>query len=272
MDCPHCASTATKERAKNTSLGYRTFCCSACKRTFNERTGTLFNYLEYPTDIVLLVVLWRLRYKLSLRDLAEMFLERGFQFTHEAVRDWETRFAPLLAEQLRAKRRGQAGRSWYVDETYVNIKGKWGYLYRAIDRDGNLVDSMVSETRDMEAAKRFFKQAADVVGHRPQRVTTDGHDSYPRAIRETLGSDVLHRTNRYLNNRLEQDHRGIKQRYYPLRGFGSVASASRFCRAFDEVRQFFRVRTTMKQHVSLAQQREVFHHRLEALKAMVLVA
>ena len=87
MNCPHCASTVTKERTKKTSLGYRTFCCSDRKRTFNERTGTPFNHLEYPTDIVLLVVLWRLRYKLSLRDLAEMFLERGFEFTHEAVRD-----------------------------------------------------------------------------------------------------------------------------------------------------------------------------------------
>ena len=123
-----------------------------------------------------------------------------------------------------------------------------------------------------EAAKRFFKQAVDVVGHAPERVTTDGHESYPSAIRETLGSDVLHRTNRYLNNRLEQDHRGIKQRYYPMRGFGSVTSASCFCCAFDEVRQFFRVRTTMKQRVSLAQQREVFRQRLEALSAMVLVA
>ncbi len=65
--------------------GYQTFRCATCRRTFNERTGTPFNFLEYPTDIVLLVVLWRLRYKVSLRDLAEMFLERGFVFTHEAV-------------------------------------------------------------------------------------------------------------------------------------------------------------------------------------------
>ncbi len=177
-----------------------------------------------------------------------------------------------MADQLRAKRRGKAGRSWYVDESYANVKGKWCYLYRAIDRDGNLVDSLLSEKRDMEAAKRFFKQAVIVVGHAPERVTTDGHDSYPRAIRETLGSDVLHQTNRYLNNRLEQDHRGIKQRYYPMRGFGSVASASRFCRAFDEVRQFFRVLTTMKQKVSLMQQREMFRRRLDALKAMVVMA
>ena len=128
------------------------------------------------------------------------------------------------------------------------------------------------EKRDMEAAKRFFKQAADVVGHVPERVTTDGHDSYPRAIRETLGSDVLHRINRYLNHRLEQDHRGIKQRYSPMRGFGSVTSAARFCRAFDEVRQFFRARTTMKQHVSLAEQRAGVRQRLDALKAMVVMA
>ncbi len=87
-----------------------------------------------------------------------------------------------------------------------------------------------------------------------------------------LAERLMHRCNRYLNNRIEQDHREIKQRYYPMRGFGNVESAARFCRAFDEVRQFFRVRTTMKQSVSLAHQREAFRHRLEALKAMVLMA
>jgi transposase-like protein len=91
---------------------------------------------------VLLVVLWRLRYKLSLRDVAEMFLERGWVSTHETVRDWEARFAPLIAEQLRVKRRGQAGTCWHVDKTYVKVQGKWCYLSRALDRDGNLVDSM----------------------------------------------------------------------------------------------------------------------------------
>ncbi len=93
------------------------FRCHHCHRTFNERTGTPFNYLEFPTDIVLLVVLWRVRYRLSLRDLAEMFLERGFEFTHETARDWESRFAPLVADKLRAKRKGRAGSSWHTDET-----------------------------------------------------------------------------------------------------------------------------------------------------------
>jgi transposase-like protein len=201
-----------------------------------------------------------------------MFLERGFAFTHETVRDWEVRFAPLLAEQLRTKRHGKAGTSWYVDETDIKVHGKWCYLYRAIDADGNLVDSQLSEKRNMEAAQQFFKQAVGVVGSVPDQVTTDGHTSYPRAIRETLGTEVLHRCNHYLNNRLEQDHRAIKQRYYPMHGFGTFTSASRFCRAFDEVRQFFRIRTAMKQKVSLAQQREAFCQRLHALKVIVSMA
>lgn len=214
----------------------------------------------------------RLRYKLSLRDLAEMFLERGWEFTHEAVRDWEARFAPLITEHLRTKRSGQAGLSWYVDETYVKVRGKWCYLYRAIDADGNLVDSRLSEKRNMEAAKYFFQQALETVGHAPERVTSDGHDSYPRAIRETFGSAVTHRCNPYLNNRLEQDHRGIKQRYYPMRGFGNFSSAARFCRAFDEMRQFFRFRTTMNQSVPLAYQRVLFRQRLATLQALVQVS
>ncbi len=198
-----------------------------------------------------------------------MFLERGFEFTHEAVRDWEERFAPLITEQLRAKRWGKAGKSGYCGETYVRVGGKWCYLYRAIDRDGNLVDSMLSEHRDMASAKRFFTGAKDVVGHKPSRVTTDGHDSYPRAIRRILGRKVVHRTNRYLNNRVEQDHRGIKQRYYPMRGFGCFESASRFSRAYDEQRDYFRYRTRPKEKVTLPEQRRMFRQRFGALQYLM---
>ena len=272
MNCPSCMVTTTKKRTKKTQLGYATFFCPHCRCTFNERTGTPFNYLECPTDIVLLAVLWRLRYKLSLRDVAEMFLARGLTFTHEAIRDWEARFAPLITEQLRTRRRGQAGKSWYVDETYLKVHGKWCYLYRAIDHDGNLVDSMLSEKRNMEAAQRFFKQAIAVVGFVPDQVTTDGHTSYPRAIRETMSSNVQHRTSKYLNNRLEQDHRGIKQRYYPMRGFGTVEAAARFCCAFDELRNDLRPRRIMGEAVSLLEQRQVFLQRLAALQTMIQAA
>ncbi|MEE8422739.1 MAG: IS6 family transposase, partial [Dehalococcoidia bacterium] len=94
MTCPHCGSEETSRRRRRSSLGYRTSACRACRRIFNERTGTPFNELQYPTDIVLLAVLWRLRYKLSFRDVAELLLQRGFEVTHETIRAWEFRFAP----------------------------------------------------------------------------------------------------------------------------------------------------------------------------------
>ncbi len=131
----------------------------------------------------MLAVLWRLRYKLSFRDVAELLLERGYVLTHETVRDWEARFAPLLAERLRRKRRGRVGVSWYIDETYVKVGGRWCYLYRAIDGDGQLIDSMLSEHRDKHAARRFLRRLVDVAEARPLRVTTDRHPAYPRAIR-----------------------------------------------------------------------------------------
>ena len=106
MTCPHCRSSATSQRRHRTELGYRRFRCRSCGRRFNERTGSGFNELHYPTDIVLLAVLWRLRYKLGFRDVAELLLERGYEVTHETIRGWETRFAALLGERLRAKRRG----------------------------------------------------------------------------------------------------------------------------------------------------------------------
>ena len=109
MNCPHCQASQPRKLDKTTDLGYALFHCRRCKRKFNERTGSPFNYLEFPTDIVFQVVLCRLRYKLSLRDLAEMFLLRGFEFTHETVREWEERFAPLLASTCVANARVSAG-------------------------------------------------------------------------------------------------------------------------------------------------------------------
>jgi transposase-like protein len=212
MRCPACRSTAVRHRSERTAQGYRRFRCGNCGKQFNERSAGLLNRAQYPSDVIALVVLRRLRYKLSLRDLAEMFLIRGLVFSYEAVRDWEAKLTPALAENLRRRRKGKVGRSWYVDETYIRVRDGWRYLYRAIDRAGALVDVMLSEHRDLAAAKAFFRSAKAVTGVTPDRVTTDGHDAYPRAIRTELGRHVGHRTSRYLNNRLEQDHRGIKGR------------------------------------------------------------
>jgi putative transposase len=124
MTCPHCSSTLVSKRKHRTSLGYRTFCCRVCNRRFNECAGSSFNDLQFPRDIVLLAILWRLRYKLSFRDLAELLFQRGFEVSHETIRGWEYRFAPLVTEKFRAKHRGKAGRSWYLDETYIKDGGR----------------------------------------------------------------------------------------------------------------------------------------------------
>jgi hypothetical protein len=129
------------ERLERTAQGYRRFRCRECGKQYNERSGSLLNHTQYPSDVIALVVLWRLRYRLTLRDLAEMFLVRGIVFSHEAVREWEAKLAPLLADELRRRRHGRGGargRHWHVDETYLKVRGRWCYLYRAIDRDGRL--------------------------------------------------------------------------------------------------------------------------------------
>ena len=265
MHCPRCRSTATSTRKHRTALGCKRFRCRACARRFHERTGTPFNDLQYPTDIVLLAVLWCLRYKLSFRDVAELLLERGYAVTHETIRDWEFRFAPLLADRLRAKRRGRAGVSWYIDETYVKVAGRWCYLYRAIDREGALIDSMLSAHRDKHAARRFLRGLLQVAERKPLGITTDAHPAYRKAIRWIVGRKVRHRCNQYLNNWIEQDHRAIKQRYYPMRGFGGFASAAQFCAAFDALRQYFRVRQRGAEWVPLAEQRRLFVQRWRSL-------
>ena len=147
-----------------------------------------------------------------------------------------------------------------IEKTYLKVRGRWVYLYRAIDRDGNLVDTMLSEHRDMAAAQAFFRSAKSITGITPERVTTDGHGSYPRAIRSTLGRQVMHRTSAYKNNGLEQDHRGVKGRTRCMRGFKSFAAAERFCRGYDELRDFLRPCTHHNQYVS-ARRRRLLHLR-----------
>jgi transposase-like protein len=116
MECVGCGSLTVSERPERVAQGYRRFRCRGCGKQFNERSAGVLNRAQYPSDVIALVVLWRLRYKLALRALPEMFLIRGIVFSHEAVRDWETKLTPALAETLRRRRRDKAGRCWYTDE------------------------------------------------------------------------------------------------------------------------------------------------------------
>ena len=183
MQCVACGCAADTERPERTAQGYRRFRCRYCGKQFNERSGTLLNRAQYPSDVIALVVLWRLRYKLALRDLPEMFALRGIVFSPQTVHDWEAKLTPSLAEGLRRRRHGKAGRSWHVDETYLKVDGRWCYLYRAIDRSGTPVDVLFSEHRDMKAARAFFRlwlggHAGLVQAHPAQKETCSG--SSPR--------------------------------------------------------------------------------------------
>ncbi len=111
---------------------------------------------------------------------SEIMLLRGFTVSHESIRRWEARLLPVMGEGLRERRHGtgrRSGLSWYADEAYLKVQGQWCYLCRAIDRDGNLIARMLSPTRDMKAAQRFFRSARSVAGFVSDRVTTDGHTS-----------------------------------------------------------------------------------------------
>jgi putative transposase len=159
-----------------------------------------------------------------------------------------------------------------VDETFLTVKGRVVYLYRAIERDGNWVEVLLSETRDKAAARAFFRSARTVTGQIPARGTSDGPTAYPGALKAAFGEAVHHRTNRYLNTHLAQDHRGSKHRLRPMGGFKSMESAQRFCRVPDEVRTFLRPWSYRNEGVSLAQRRILYTARTRVLLTALAAA
>jgi transposase-like protein len=190
----------------------------------------LFRGRHFDREVIILCVRWYLRYKLSFRDLVEMMSERGVHLAHTTILRWVHRYAPEFIK--RWNRFGRpAGRSWRVDETYIKIRGQWTYLYRAVDKDGHTVDFRLSKRRDVEAAKAFFNQAIRHEGRPPQTITLDGYAASHRAVRELKKDGLLPertrlRSSKYLNNLIEQDHRGIKCRTGPMLGFKSFSSAA----------------------------------------------
>jgi len=164
------------------------------------------------------------------------------------------RFLPLFGEVAR-KYRHPVGPDWRVDETYARIRGRWHYIYRAIDGHGQVVDAYVSPTRDLAAARRFFERAIACSGTTPRRVITDKAASYPPALAAAVPG-VLHRTGRYRTNGIERDHGFLKERLRPMRGLKSVASAAIFMRGHALMRNirrgFYRVVQSVPQRLVFA--------------------
>lgn len=234
MNCPHCQSHNTRELSHKTDLGYSQYYCRSCSKQYNERTGTKLNYIEYRSEVVMLATHHYYRYKLSLDDVAELMALRGFSLSHQTVHNWAQEFGVELGIKCRSQRKGKAGKKWNVDATYLKIEGRWCYLYRAIDKEGNLVDVYLSDVRDQAAAEAFFAQAEKTTDVTPEQITTDKEAALYPAIKNIFNSKTKHRDSKYMNNVIEQDHRGIKSRYKLMKGFKNIFSALIFCTVFEE--------------------------------------
>ncbi|WP_288998702.1 IS6 family transposase [uncultured Gemmobacter sp.] len=191
-----------------------------------------FKGVHYPKSVILHAVFFYLRYAVSYRDLEEILAERGVKVDHATLNRWVVKFAPLIAARAQAKKRRTAP-SWRMDETYIKVKGRWTYLYRAVDRDGQTLDFMLSERRDLLAARSFFRRAISANGV-PERVVIDksganlgGLQAVNTILKFTgSGRTIEIRQVKYLNNIVEQDHRFIKRITGPMMGFKAVHSAA----------------------------------------------
>jgi transposase-like protein len=197
-----------------------------------------FKWKHYEGDIILLNVRWYLKYPLSYRNLKEIMAERGVKVDHTTIMRWVHQYSPEIEKKIRRHLR-PTNDSWRVDETYIKVKGKWIYFYRAVDSNGDTIDFMLSSKRNRTAAKRFLKKALS--SNRNQiliLITVDKNPAYPSAIDKLKNDKILPknigiRQIKYLNNILEQDHRSIKRIFNPMLGFQSFRSANKTLKGIE---------------------------------------
>jgi transposase-like protein len=191
-----------------------------------------FKWRHYTPDVILLCVRWYCRYQLSYRDVEEMMRERGLDVDHSTVYRWVQRYAPEINKRIRPHLK-MSGTSYRVDETYIKVGKSCKYLYRAVDKQGNTIEFMLSAKRDVSAAKRFFKKMMRADHRRlPLSINVDKNAAYPEAfsssrVDKTLPSDCQLRRVKYLNNVIEQGHRFVKKKVRAAQCFKRFRTAER---------------------------------------------
>src|SRR6266850_803964 len=181
-----------------------------------------FKGAHFPSDIIFMGVRWYVAYLLSYRHVEELLEERGVPVDHATIQRWVVTYSPLLEEAFHRRKR-PVWVSWPMDETSIKGKGQWYDLYRAVDKHGQTIDFLLTEERDEQAAKRFLTKAIRRHGV-PEKITIDGSAANEAAIKssnEEHGTTIAIRKMKYLNNIVEQDHRGVKRVTRPMLGFKS---------------------------------------------------
>jgi len=185
-----------------------------------------FKGSQFEKEIILWGVRWYVAYPISYRQLEEMMGERGVSVDHSTLNRWVIKYAPEFEKQFRCRQR-PVGRSWRMDETYVKIKGKGAYLYRAVDKEDQTIDFLLTPTRDRDAAEAFLQKAIRTQGL-PEKITIDKSGANTAAIthyNQTHKTAIVIRHCKYLNNLVEQDHRAVKRLTRPMLGFKSFWAA-----------------------------------------------
>ena len=219
-----------------------------------------FRYFNSSPEVIRLAVMLYVKYPLSLRNVEDLLAERGIDISYETVRYWWNRFGPTFAADIRRQRvsrmRGFRQWQWHLDEMYVKVNGEMRYLWRAVDHEGEILESFVTKTRDKSAAMKFLKKALKRHGS-PDTITTDGLRSYKAAMTE-LGNADKQEVGRWANNRVENSHLSFRRRERSMLRFRRMKTLQKFASVHANVHNHFNTerhlvdRTTYKRLRSAA--------------------
>jgi transposase, IS6 family len=233
--CPYCSSSDLTRDGRD-QRGRAVRACRACGRHATSESTSLMAGHRFPRDMILLAVRYYLQLGAAAERIAGILADRGIDVSGRTILRWVQKFGPALSEEIR-RHRTPVSTTWLVDETYVKIQGKWHYLYRGIDHEGQVLDCWLSWTRDLAAAEAFFRHTINSIGYPPEHVVTDKAAFYPSAIR-TGAPGARHTATGFYNpvistNRCERNHGYVKSRIRPMRGLKSLACATRLFPALD---------------------------------------